>query len=645
MLMNRALLPLVALLAAVIGACGGNDAAPQELPTRVQLAVETETPTPSPVASATLTPDKPEDVLLFWFAEDETLSPDEPDIWRFEAEAGDGITVRVVGVDVLMTVQAADGRIITSGESIRTTLEEAGNYTVIVQAAEGDPGGSYQIGLGYSDRPNPFAAQGTPVPEVVGIPTPTPAYSSLGTFISQIADEQTIGGTLTEDLTPHVYTFEGAAGTYIRVDLNRVTGDIDPILTLFDPEGVAIATDDDSGDAGNAVLLNVQLPADGLYSILAQGDQPGGYSVTLLQYDRRAPVTPVGPTEFAPTPVPTFFVPTPGIAVPNSRLTDHTPLRGVIASPGDLAIYSISATQGQVFTIGAGGVDTSNVRLRMEVSDPEGNLVGQASSTNGEPVLITPLRADYDGVYQVFLTALDETTGPYIISYGIGSTRLDVNMGQPPRDQPSQGVVRERGARDVWNLELQAGDIITAGVNPADPVFDPIIEIVPADEPGTVIAIDDNGGGDRAAFIRRAEIPRDGVYLLRVRASQAASTGPYTLVWRYINVAPTPTVAPATYPLLTVDDAVPEQAYRFYPFQGFAGQRVSVRVQAVNDSFDPVLAIISPDGREVISVDDSDDSLNPRAVLELPADGTYQVRVNGYLSGGEFFLLVEEVFE
>jgi hypothetical protein len=88
------------------------------------------------------------------------------------------------------------------------------------------------------------------------------------------------------------------------------------------------------------------------------------------------------------------------------------------------------------------------------------------------------------------------------------------------------------------------------------------------------------------------EINRSGLYLIRVRASQASTLGPYLLIWRYINVAPTATPPPATAPIMVMADTVEENAYTFYPFQGRAGQQLIIAVEAGSDGLDPVVALI-----------------------------------------------------
>jgi hypothetical protein len=193
----------------------------------------------------------------------------------------------------------------------------------------------------------------------------------------------------------------------------------------------------------------------------------------------------------------------------------------------------------------------------------------------------------------------------------------------------------------VWTLALNQGDIITAAASPisAD-ALDPLLEVVAPD--GTIIASDDNSGGAPSALVQRAVAPAAGIYLLRVAAANAASAGPYRLIWRYVEAAPTPTPDPPRYLLLAVSDSVPPDAYRFYPFQGRAGQVVRVRVSAPPGSrLDPVAALLGPDGMVIAEADDILGSLDTEIILTIPADGTYTVRVSGYLSGGPFELLVD----
>lgn len=632
------LLPVLAL-----SACAGSaDTAP--LPTRFIL----DTPTPIPQAASL-----PVRILDFWQPAASRLEAGQFDEWRFVGQPGDSISLRAIGdegVSLALALRSENGASLGEGPSLEAILPAGGVYIVTVRLAEGSASGGYQLGLGYTDRPNPLENGATPLPQVVGVPTPVPPLEGRGAFISRLTHDNTIGGTMTETDQNHIYTFDGAAGQFVRVEMNRISGPIDPFVTLYDPDGEPLAVDDNSGGGRAALLHNIPLAADGLYSLQAHGGGfPGAYAVRVLIYDAPGPVI----LTSAPTPTPTATyapaTPTIAAAIPGNRLEDHVPVVSALTRPGDVMIYPIYAAAGEILTIGAIPAPDSGVRTRLEVVSPEGLVVAAAQASTsgvGNAALITPLRADLEGVYQVFVASEDGSIGAYIIAYGSGTTWQNVRRGLIEPDTARDGRIEVRGARDVWGLYLMEGDIISAAIStPLDAPLDPIMELVPADAPRTIIAVDDNSGGDRNPLLSNIRIPASGLYYLRVRAAQAATAGPYTLIWRYVNRAATPTPAPATALLFTIDGVVADSAYAFYPFQGQAGQRLRVSVIAGEGSgFDPVAALIGPDGAVLIEVDDSAGDLNSRFVFDLPQDGTYNVRVNGYLHGGPFVLTVEQEF-
>lgn len=625
-------------------------------PPAQNIPMDGTTATPSPGTTAETTaeiivasPSPDPSVLQFWQAANGTLTPGEPDTWYFDAIAGDQIAVRVLGIEALLTLQNSAGVNLVSGTSIEGVITEDNRYTVLVEAAEGEDGGLYEIGVRYTDRPNPADLPPTLIPEQVGVPTPRPAYAELGTFISRLTSDTTVGGTFEAESRSHIYVFEGVGGEYVLIEMNRVSGEVDPVVTLYDPDGVPIATDDDSGVEVSARLWNILLPADGTYSIQADGrNLPGSYSIRMLSYEQRIAITPTVVTQPTASPMPTFGLPTPAPAIIGNRLEDHSPVSHTLLQPGDVAIYPVFASQGEVITIAAAPAEGSNLRPVIEVSGPEGNIVAVArssTSTIDNQALVPNFAAPLEGTYRVFVRGEENSIGGYEIGYGIGSSWRDRYIGTAPFGDRNEATILERGLRHLWTLDLRAGDIITATVNPMQgSQVDPVLELV-RDDNITVIAADDNGGGNFSPLLRDVPITETGRYVLRVRSAQPNGIGGYTLIWRYVNAAPTPIAPDAVSLVLSVDDVVNPSEYRFYPFQGFAGQRIRVKVQAQPGTvFDPVSALIGPGGEELIIVDDTDGDLNPVFDFELPADGTYNVRVNGYIQGGGFILTVEQLF-
>jgi hypothetical protein len=630
-------------LAGLLAACGGagDGGGPDQMPTIFML------PTADPTTTALN--GRLMGVLLFWQPVMGELAAGESDRWEFNGQGGDQITLRAVGADLVLTLRSSDGDLIQQGEAIEAQLPTDDRYTVVVALSEPTtPGGQYELGLSYTGQAAPGMMTLTPLPEIVGVPTPRPLNSDLGTYISPIAAGESVGGELSEGAPPHLYTFEGRAGQFVYLELLRVGGTIDPVLFVYDPDGLPLAMDDNSAGERNAVVRNLRLAEDGLYTVQAAGDGfPGSYALRLLVNDAPAPITPTTPATLTPTPTFSLATPTVGFAPPGARLIDHAPVVGILSSADDVEIYSVDVAANQVITLGVIPGAGSPVQPRIEIIDPEGSMIAQAAASTSQAdgaALITPLRLPIGGVYRVFVTTEGGQAGDFIISYGIGSTYQNVWRGTIEADQAVQSRFERRGQREVWSLALSEGDIISAAVGTdAASTLDPILELVRAENPSIVVAIDDNSGGGRNSLLNNIRINQSGQYLLRVRVSQAATTGDYSLIWRYANRAPTATAPPAVFPVLTVDDNVPDSQYRFYPFQGRAGQRLEIRVIGL-DGFDPVAALIAPDGVVIAEADDSDGTLNPRISVTLPTDGSYNIRVNGYINGGAFELTVQEIF-
>lgn len=578
-------------------------------------------------------------MLDFWDAQNGVVS-DTQDVWRFSAFAGDNITLRVVGDDVLMTLTTDDNVILISGTDIAYTIPTTGFYRVVVAG-----NGEYQIGLGYADSDNPNAPTDIPITQVVGIPTPNPLLEELGVMMSQLAPNTPIQQAIRASDRQR-YTFIGFADTYIQLEASADNPQNTPRITLFDPDGEPIATDGGSGANNTACIRNIRLSEDGEYTVQLIGTGDTTYTLLLNATERLIPVLATQAIVPTVTPFPSYIPVQPQLLIAGERLQDHIPIRATFARPDGVYIYPIYADAGTIITVGA-SPETQGVRLRLEMVDPDGNIVTRAtvngSVSNGDTV-IPAYPIAMSGVHQIFVTSENGILGDFILSYGIGATRIDRFMGDLGRDQTVTNRIDKRGTRDVWAVALTRGDTITLSATPSDLVFDPVLELVRADNPNNLIVIDDNGGGNRAPFVRSLVVPEDGLYLIRIYAKDAASLGSYSLVWRYLDRAATPTPPAPSTPLMTVYDSVAQDEYAFYPFQGYVGQKIEVEILGQTEGFDPVVALISPNGDVLIEADDSNNSLNPVFRFTIPADGVYRLRVNGYLSSGDFLVLIRELF-
>jgi hypothetical protein len=575
-----------------------------------------------------------------------TLSDDNPsDEYRFFGEADVIIDVQVTEGTIGFALLNADRTPVLTALTGPFALPTDANYILQVT---GEPG-SYVFTLsGTSPTPVPPTATRTPLPVVVAIPTNTPApLSDLGTFQRAITSANPAFGAFNTPDERHVYSFQGAASLYVRLRMQRTSGTVDPILTLYAPDGTAIATDDNGGGGRTALIGNVQLPTDGVYSVLASGDGfVGTYEITLETAPEAYPVTPSvdgsGQVAAQPTQAPIVLTPTLAPGVTGGLLLDHAVTEGNIDRAGGFDRFSIAVSAGEVFSLGV--LPDEGVQLRVDLINPNGSVAAavEQPAADGE-LLISGFTPTLTGTYIAFVTDTGDTTGDYRISYGRGTTREDVRQGETFPDRQYSSEVARRAVRDVWFLRLNAGDLLTASVTRTAGTLDPVLEFVGPD--GAVLFTADNATGATSAEIPTVRAPSNGLYQLRVRGTQANQLGAYSLVWRYIEAAPTPTPPLLVADLFAVDDTLPEQAFLYYPFQGYAGERVLIEVEAAPGSgLDAIVALLNEQGEAFAEDDDGGGNLNPRLLAQIPEDGIYQVRVGGYLSGGGFILRVKRVY-
>lgn len=582
------------------------------------------------ITACTSTP-VPVRVLESWQPQEDSLSAqDAAREWRFSGEQGDEVRLRLnakSGGQVTLELQDESGRTLAGGDDLRVELPASGIYTALVRLVAGDAT-SYSLALSYADRaipsatptitntPTPtfthtptFTPTFTPTPTYTPTPTftPTPVYASLGTLTGMLEMGVTVTNGFLSQFERHVYLFAGSEGQRVTISMAGASGTVDPMLTLFDPAGTPLATDDDSGGGSAALLREIRLPVDGEYIVQAIGGGAGEYRIGLQ------PTAPE-PDQPTPTATPPLGTVTPVAAA--ELLDDHVPALGMIDRPGAFNRYFIDAESGDILTISVRPAEGALLRPRLEIYTPVGELMTSTGLGRDGQALIPSLGVIETGRYAVYVSDDGSNGGAYVIAYGRGDTYADDQRGGIEAETPV-GNYRVLGVRQSSILRLSEGDMIEVqALGAVLQILDPL---------GAVVA----EGQDAAQLTAQYS----GDY--RVYASGTA----FALVWHYVVVAPTP--APALR-ILSADAPLPAQTYLYYPFQGEGGRRVRIRVEALDAGFDPVAALLDSSGAVVAEGDDSGDSLNPDFQALLPANGTYNLRINGYGdSGGSVSVTVE----
>jgi hypothetical protein len=489
-----------------------------------------------------------------------------------------------------------------------------------------------------TDTPTPSA---TPTATETPSATPTPVYAALGELRGRLRAGGSLPGEFISSFERHVYLFDGQAGQIAEIALNSQSM-ADLALTVFAPDGSLIAADDDSGGELNPLLSGIRLGTDGAYIVQAvSGEGIGAYVIGLT-------LSTVMPTPFLSTPTASPTQPV-GIVTPlppgDTALAAHAPMLGNLAAAGDVARYTLRLTAGDLITAVVQSANGSRLQPRLELITPAGEvMLNTGLSVEAGGALVAGLAAPEDGVYSLYVSGDSDSSGDFQIAWGLGYSHTDLLRGEARPAEPIDGALGQRGLRDVWALPLRAGDAVQLGVTPLVGGFAPSIALVGPD--GATLASADAVRGQPNPALN-VTVAHEGVHRLEITGGPGLTYGPYRLEWTRSSTLGPPTLAPGAVSVLTAHDLLPPGEYRDYPFQGVAGEQLRLRVIADGGEFDPVAALIAPDGRTLAQADDgTDGSLNPDLVISLPATGTYRWRVNGYNgAGGGMTVRVERLVE
>ncbi|KAB2866004.1 MAG: hypothetical protein F9K46_03210, partial [Anaerolineae bacterium] len=95
---------------------------------------------------------------------------------------------------------------------------------------------------------------------------------------------QSVTGQLGEGLVLEEWKFDGQAGQIISLVAERISGDLDVVLTLLNPNAEVIATNDNADfETTDARLEAISLELDGLYTVRIYREG-GGFGPTSGEY-------------------------------------------------------------------------------------------------------------------------------------------------------------------------------------------------------------------------------------------------------------------------------------------------------------------------------------------------------------------------
>jgi hypothetical protein len=540
-------------------------------------------------------------------------------LWALQADAGQRVQVDLTSsdFDAFLILRDANGLVLGSDDDggdgrnarLHAVLPRAGTYQIVATAVGASASGAYTLSVsGWEPPVAPRAGRDAAIragETVEGVLEPGDELSGDGPYQDR-------------------WRFEADSGARLRVEMR--SSDLDSYLTVLDPAGRAIGSDDDAL-GGRDAAVSLRAATRGRYTVLASsyGDAPaaGAYRLSLISEEGM----------FAD----------PGVTVPlaagvsaEGRLEEGD-ARG---THGLEDRWTFAGRKGQGVRIDASSdaFDAFLVLLRDGIavdSDDDGG-----EGRNARVITVLPTTGTYTAVVSAYggdspggryTIRLLSATGPAPAPGRVG--RLAVGDRVIGRLEPGDAARDDGALQDVW--ELDVSDPVELVAELRSTAFDTYLELYAPD--GSQVAQDDDGLGEGTNSMITARLTTPGRYRLIVRAySEKDAGGAYELALASAG----PAGPPGQVGTIGVDQTV---FGRLEPGDSTMGDgtladvwvfRASQAGQAVIDlrssEFDAYLVLQDSSGHTLATDDDGGDGTNARIEFDVVAGRTYRIIANSY---------------
>lgn len=435
----------------------------------------------------------------------------------------------------------------------------------------------------------------------------------------------TISGTLNNTTPRQVWFIEGSRGEVIRFRLTVSSGDLDPILTVFDSRGTLLFRRDDQA-GGRDLDLTVTLSRDDQYYVAvsrfggALGSTQGTYDLLLER---------VGV-----------------LSQQGSTLRYGEPVIDRISNEQSEIYYTFRAQEGDILNLemlrSSGTLDpylivVDSDRFQVADNDDYDNTTQNA--------IIRNLLIEKTGTYVVIATrygqAGGDTAGNFVLTIdesdgsGLGNSILApeaISSGQTV-----EGVINDNQVARYFTFNAAQHDLVTVSMDQTSGQLDAYLKIVNAG--GEVLFEDDDGGSGRNSRITEFRVPEPGIYTIvatRLDEEAGTSQGGFRLQFRmegnaFANVNPgIPRLIYGTSLQDAISDADPDSLFAFW---GYTGDTINIFMNRIDGNLDPVLELLDAQQQRILRNDDAISGSTTNARIEgysLPYTGVYYIRAMRY---------------
>jgi hypothetical protein len=558
--------------------CGGPTAEPTLVtPPRPQPTTQPTEPRPALTPTASIKPlgnqpgtDAP--IIAYNEIKEGMLTdPGAVDNWAFNANAGERVSIVLNSeFDSFLELFNPAGQLIASnddrGDSLNAALfdillEDTGQHVVKIRGYDGTMG-SYVLAL-------------------------TGGHPTIGGGV--LGDGETRTAVLSEQGLK--WRYQGQPGEFLSIETQGEPG-TDTFVSVYGPDGVLLASDDDSAGGLNSEITAFELPVSGLYTIRAHTiNSTGLVTLTINIEDQPAGG---GPLAAGQTQV--------------GKL-----------NPGQNQRWTFEGQAGQVINLSMISEDFDTF---LELRDSQDNILAENDDgPDGSNALVELALLPANGTYTAVARSLtNEEGGDYEIT--LKQVKVAAGGGPLTSAQPVLASLVPEEV-DTWSFVAETGDFISVVVSSDQ--FDAYLELFGPD--GDLLTSDDDSGGGLNAALFDFSIPEDGEYALAVSSSrpQERQGGVYEV-------------------LLTVTDAV-ELTGQLQDGQSVARELKAgdqhtwtfsaeedtyVTVRMESDTLDTYLSLYDANG-ELLFL--NDDFLAKQAVIAnflVPRTGEYRVIARAY---------------
>ncbi len=332
-----------------------------------------------------------------------------------------------------------------------------------------------------------------------------------------------IVGEITNERHEVIYTFEAERGQVINIYMKRTSGNLDPLLDLFDASGgYLISGDDDPNSYGslNAAILNFMIPNNGSYIIRATR---WGYDVGTSSGSFLIELTEIPPETLGTRPANARFM-----------AYDDT-VTSQIDNEISIRFFQFEATRGDVISAVATR-ETGNISPQLSLLYMDLRPISVGTTGSGQEESRISATIPENGRYLLAVSRFRGTEGT---SEGEFSLTLIGRQGigggvalEIVYEAQVTGIIDSAHTSETYIFLGEEGDLVTITMQRLDGNLDCLLTL--QDETGKQLIFNDDieQGVVQDSRISRFRLPADGLYSIEAsRFDRIAGTtsGAYSL--------------------------------------------------------------------------------------------------------------------